>query len=105
MASGDPSETIRVEVAFAQPEQQLVLPLDVTVGTTAIEAIRLSGIEQHARDIVVDEKCIGVFGRLVQPEYILQPFDRVEIYRPLKADPKEVRRQLAAIGKTMGRKG
>lgn len=93
---------IRVEVTHARPEQQELLALDVAEGTTAIEAIRASGINEKFPDLDIEVAKIGIFGKLCPPDRVLRPGDRVEIYRPLKADPKEVRRRLAAEGKTMG---
>lgn len=79
-----------------------MIPLTVPAGTTAIEAIRRSGIQERFPEIEISSLRIGVFGRLCPPERVLAAGDRVEIYRPLLADPKEVRRKLAAEGKTMG---
>ena len=98
------TDLITVEVAYARPERQLVLRLEVPRGTNAEEAIRLSGIAQHFTQLELADAPIGVFGRKVERDYVLDPGDRIEIYRPLEADPKEVRRQLAALGKTMGQR-
>jgi putative ubiquitin-RnfH superfamily antitoxin RatB of RatAB toxin-antitoxin module len=98
------AELIRVEVAFATPEAQLIVPLEVPVGTTAAEAVRLSTIEDHFPEIDLNVNKLGVFGKHVRADRILRAGDRVEIYRPLKADPKVVRRELAALGKTMGKR-
>jgi putative ubiquitin-RnfH superfamily antitoxin RatB of RatAB toxin-antitoxin module len=86
----------RVEVAFATPERQLIVPVEVPAGTTAIEAVRLSGIEEQFPEIDLATNRMGVFGKLCKPERLLAPGERVEIYRPLKADPKAVRRERAA---------
>lgn len=96
-------ETIDVEVAWATPERQLIVPVSVPVGTTAVEAVRLSAIEQEVEEPDLAERPLGVFGKKVKPGHVLAEGDRVEIYRPLKADPKIVRRELAALGKTMGK--
>ena len=71
---------------------------------TAIEAVRLSGIEEQIEGLVAADHTLGVFGKRVKPDHVLGSGDRVEIYRPLKADPKIVRREMAALGKTMGNK-
>jgi len=97
------AEFIRVEVAYATPEAQSILSLEVPPGTTAEEAVRLSGIEEEFPEIDLGSNRMGIFGKLVKRGQALQPGDRVEVYRPLKADPKVVRRELAALGKTMGR--
>lgn len=97
------AEFIRVEVAYATPESQSILSLEVPPGTTAEEAVRLSGIEEEYPEIDLGGSRMGIFGKLVKRGQVLQPGDRVEVYRPLTADPKVVRRELAALGKTMGR--
>lgn len=96
--------TIEVEVAYARPERQLILKLEVPRGTTAIEALRLSGIEEEFPEIDPDKNRLGVFGKLCKPDRVLSPGDRVEVYRPLLADPRAARRELAAEGKSMGKK-
>ncbi len=85
-------EIIEVVLAYAKPEQQIVLPLKVPLGTTLGQAIAISGITKRFPEIDLLKNKTGVFGRLHPLEYILRPGDRVEIYRPLVADPKEVRR-------------
>lgn len=101
----EPQETIEVEVAYARPERQLILTVEVPVGTTAIEAARLSGIEEQFPDIELGKNRMGVFGKLCKPDRVLIAGDRVEIYRPLLADPRAARRELAAAGKSMGKGG
>jgi putative ubiquitin-RnfH superfamily antitoxin RatB of RatAB toxin-antitoxin module len=85
-------EIIEVALAYAKPEHQIVLPLKVPLGATLGEAIAISGITKRFPEIDLLKNKTGVFGRLRPLEYILHPGDRVEIYRPLVADPKEVRR-------------
>jgi putative ubiquitin-RnfH superfamily antitoxin RatB of RatAB toxin-antitoxin module len=97
------AEFLAVEVAYATPEQQLIVPVEVPLGTTAAEAVRLSGIEEHFPEIDLELNQIGIFGKKIKGDRELLAGDRVEIYRPLKADPKVVRRELAKLGKTMGR--
>ncbi len=105
--SGD--DFIRVEVAYARPERQLILPVDVPAGTTAMEAVRLSGIEEEFPEIDLAKNRMGVFGKLCKPDRTLNAGDRVEIYRPLIADPKAVRKERAAgqakTGRSDGREG
>jgi uncharacterized protein len=98
-------EAIEVEVAYAQPERQLILKLEVPAGTTAIEAVRLSGIEEQFPDIDLAKNRLGVFGKLCKADRVLNAGDRVEIYRPLLVDPRTARRELAAAGKSMGKGG
>lgn len=96
-------ETIEVEVSYAVPERQLILKVEVPAGTTAIEAARLSGIEEQFPEIDLGKNRLGVFGKLCKPDRRLNAGDRVEIYRPLLVDPRAARRELAAAGKSMGR--
>lgn len=86
---------IDVEVAYALPEKQVIAKVAVVIGTTAAEAIELSGIRQHFPGIE-EQPVLGIFSRKVARDYTLQAGDRVEIYRALLADPKEVRRRKAA---------
>lgn len=77
------------------PERQKLVSLDVAAGTTITEAIRLSGLPEMFDGFELDLKSVGIFGQKTDPEHVLREGDRVEIYRPLIADPKEVRRQRA----------
>lgn len=92
---------ITVEVAYALPDQQRIIRLAVPVGTTALEAARLSGIVEHFPGLDLEACDMGVFGKLVAKpaERVLRAEERVELYRPLIADPKEVRKQRAARAK------
>jgi uncharacterized protein len=99
------SQTIPIEVAYALPAQQLILKLHIEEGATAEQAIRTSGILDKFPEIDLERNKIGIFGKLSKPDYVLRENDRVEIYRPLIADPKEVRRQRAAEGKAMKKGG
>ena len=99
------SELITVEVAYALPERQLIIPLQVAPGTTAEQAIQQSGIEQDFPEIDLAKSKIGIFAKLSKKDTVLKAGDRVEIYRPLIADPKEVRRKREAEGKRMKKGG
>jgi putative ubiquitin-RnfH superfamily antitoxin RatB of RatAB toxin-antitoxin module len=90
-----PGATIRVEVAYATPERQAIVSIEVPQGCTVAEAIRRSAIREQFPGMVIDAKAVGIFGRKVSPERPLEEGDRVEIYRPLLADPKESRRRRA----------
>jgi putative ubiquitin-RnfH superfamily antitoxin RatB of RatAB toxin-antitoxin module len=96
---------ILVEVAYALPEQQLILELMVSEGTTAEQAVQHSGITGKFPEIDLTQNKLGIFGKLVKGDTVLRERDRVEIYRLLIADPKEVRRQRAAEGKVMKKGG
>lgn len=91
---------ITVEVAYALPNQQLIVPIQVEAGSNAEAAILASGILQKFPEIDLTTQQIGVFGKLARLETPLRHLDRVEIYRPLIADPKEVRKQRAEDAKT-----
>jgi hypothetical protein len=95
---------VRVEVAFARVDEQSILQVEGGEGLTARSAIERSGILQRFPEIDLKVNKIGVFGKVAELDRILDPGDRVEIYRPLVADPKEARRKRAAEGKAM-RKG
>jgi hypothetical protein len=100
-----PSQSeITVEVAYALPHEQLIVPIIVPVGSTAENAIYASGITKKFPEIDLAVNKIGIFGKATKLDTVLRHLDRVEIYRPLIADPKEVRKQRAADGKIM-RKG
>lgn len=96
---------IMVEVAYALPKQQLIVPVNIAEGTTAEAAVLASGIMEKFPEIDLTLNKLGIFGKLVKPDTVLRHLDRVEIYRPLIADPKEVRRQRAAEGKVMKKGG
>lgn len=93
------SNRFKVEVAYALPEHQEILSLEVEEGTTVREAIERSGIRERFPEIDLEKNKVGIFGKLTKPDQPVRPKDRVEIYRPLIADPKEVRKQRAAEGK------
>lgn len=94
-----------IEVAYATPAKQIILECKIDQGTSARDAVRLSGIEQHFPEIDPENCDLGVFGKAIAADYQLQDGDRIEIYRPLIADPKEIRRQRAAQGLQMKKGG
>jgi len=99
------SNEILVEIAYALPEKQKIIPLKVVDGTTAEQAIRASHILEQFTDINLEQAKVGIFGKLCKLDTVLRDRDRVEIYRSLIADPKAVRRQRAAEGKVMKKGG
>ncbi len=100
------SDRIEVEVAYATPEKQLILPVSVAEGTTVADVIKHSGINEHFPGIDdADDLKFGVFGKICKADRVLRTGDRIEIYRQLIADPKEVRKQRAAAGKRMKKGG
>ncbi len=92
-------ETINVEVAYAEPDKQLILPVNIDAGTTVGGAIVQSGIMMKFPELDIENSKVGIFGKATKMTMVLKEADRVEIYRPLIADPKEVRRKRAAEGK------
>lgn len=92
---------ISVEVIYALPTQQTPMRLDVPQGTTVQQAIELSGVLQQFPEIDLSRNKLGIYAKLTKPEAVLRDRDRVEIYRPLIADPKEVRKKRAEEGKVM----
>ena len=96
---------IEIEVVFALAEKQLLVAMSVPRGTTVAEAISDSALSRHFPEENLDALQVGVWGHLVTTEYVLSDGDRVEIYRPLELDPREARRQLALLGRTMGKTG
>lgn len=89
------SDDLHVEVVFALPGRQSLVALKVSKGTTARAAVRLSGLQAEFPEIDADHAVVGIFGRQVAADTALRDGDRVEIYRPLTADPKEARRRRA----------
>ena len=95
----------QIEVAYATPAKQMIIECRIAPGTAPREAVRHSGIDRHFPEIDLHNCHLGVFGKAVPEDYELQDGDRIEIYRPLIADPKEVRRQRAARGLKTGKGG
>jgi len=108
----DQSESlIKVEVAYAMPERQLIVPLNVPVGTTALEAVKQSNIAAEFSEINIKKDPMGIFstpldgkGRPKPNEYEMCAGDRVEIYRPLIIDPKAARLDRAKVSKPAKKK-
>jgi len=93
------SEMINIEVVYGLPHKQKLLALTVPEGTTIESAIVLSGIEQYFPEIIPSEAVVGIFSKPSKLENIVCDGDRIEIYRPLTADPKEMRKLRAERAK------
>lgn len=93
-----------VEVVYATAREQHIVALPYAPGLTAEAAVERSGLLARCPELAEIERVLGVFGRRVSPMHRLQPGDRVEICRPLAADPREMRRKLAARGDVMGKR-
>ena len=85
-----PEGSLRIAVAYALPGEQIVVPLDVPAGTTVEQAITLSGLALHYPDL--RSARAGIYGREIGPGTMLVDGDRVELYRPLRADLRQARR-------------
>ena len=90
-----------VEVAYALADKQSLISLEVKEGTTLKEAIEASGILEIYNQIDLSKQQVGIFSKFASLDTVLREKDRVEIYRPLVADPKEVRKKRAAQVKAM----
>ena len=99
--SASASASIRVEVVYALPHKQPFFSVELPAGATLRQAIEASGVLDKHPEIDLAKNKLGVFAKLSKPDTPLRDGDRVEIYRPLIADPKEVRKQRAAEGKVM----
>ena len=104
MASDSPA-LIRVEVAYARPDAQLIIPVEATEGATLEQVIIQSRIQERFPEIDLNSAKVGIFGKIGKLSATVRNGDRVEIYRPLLADPKQVRKQRAAEGKRMTKGG
>lgn len=102
---GEQGVMIAVEVAYALPDHQTLLRVKVPEGTTAEEAVRQSGMLDKHPEIDLAASKVGIFAKPVPSSRVLREGDRVEIYRPLIADPKAVRKQRAEEGKKMKKGG
>jgi putative ubiquitin-RnfH superfamily antitoxin RatB of RatAB toxin-antitoxin module len=98
------TEYLKVSVAYVGPTDQVLRPLEARPGTTVHEAIEQSGVLARCPEIDLAVNQVGIFGKVARLDQVLADGDRVEIYRPLIADPKEARKRRAAEGKPM-RKG
>ncbi|MGV6825478.1 MAG: RnfH family protein [bacterium] len=96
---------VTFEVAYALPDEQVILVVHAPADATVRQVIELSGIMEQYPEIDLDVNKTGIFGKAAKLDASLFPGDRVEIYRPLIADPKEVRRKRAAQGKKLTKGG
>jgi len=96
---------MNIELVYALPGEQILFRQSVPEETTVAEAIKLCGILEKYPEIDLIANKLGIFGKLVKADTVLRGKDRIEIYRPLIADPKEVRRRRAEAGKGMKKGG
>ncbi|HNN08913.1 MAG: RnfH family protein [Rhodocyclaceae bacterium] len=92
---------MKIEVVYALPEKAERVSLELPDGCTVLQAVEGSGLLEKYPEIDVRKNKFGIYAKLAKADAVLRDKDRVEIYRPLIADPKEVRKQRAAEGKVM----
>ncbi|WNO62205.1 RnfH family protein [Rheinheimera sp. MMS21-TC3] len=97
------ADQLMVEVAFALPTKQTILTISVAADATVEQIIALSGILQQYPEIDLSQQKVGVWSRTVKLTDTVKEGDRIEIYRPLIADPKDLRRRRAEKAKQEGR--
>jgi putative ubiquitin-RnfH superfamily antitoxin RatB of RatAB toxin-antitoxin module len=95
------SEQFEVEVAYAKADEQAILKVLAEQGTTVRQAVERSHITDRFPEIDIENAKFGIFGKAAKADAELNPGDRVEIYRPLIADPKQARKKRAAEGKEL----
>lgn len=105
MSTAPVADAIHVELVYALPEQQSLVRIQVGEGATVEDAIRASGLLEAFPEIDLGRNKVGIFSKLVKLDEKVRDRDRVEIYRPLIADPKEVRRKRAEEGKVTKKGG
>ena len=98
-------DSLQIEVIYALAERQEIAQLRLPEGATVQQAIEASGFLSKYPEIDLAKNKLGIYAKLAKPDAVLRDRDRVEIYRPLIADPKEVRKQRAAEGKVMKKGG
>ncbi len=98
-------KTLVVEVVYALSNEQTLLSVNVDEGATVRDAILQSAILQEYPELDIESLSVGLFGKATKMTQIVREKDRVEIYRPLIADPKEVRKRKAAEGKKLKKGG
>ena len=89
-----------IEVCYAlSQEQQIILSVEVASKTTVLQAIQQSGILEQFPDLSIFQMKIGIFSQLVELDHFVNQGDRIELYRPIQCDPKQKRRERAALKK------
>ena len=105
MPAAEPSDLLRIEVVYATPAQQDIVKLSLPSGSTVMQAIEASGVLRKHAEIDLEVNKLGIFSKLIKADAVLRDRDRIEIYRLLIADPKEIRRARAVQGKAMKKGG
>ncbi len=99
------ADTIQVQVVYALPQRQELVTVKLPEGASLQQAVEASGLMAKYPEIDLAKGKFGIFAKLSKVDTVVRDKDRVEIYRPLIADPKEVRKQRAAEGKVMKKGG
>jgi putative ubiquitin-RnfH superfamily antitoxin RatB of RatAB toxin-antitoxin module len=94
--SPQPAGVLQVTIVYATPKEEFIHPMHVPPGTTAGQAIEHSGVLARFPEINLVTQPVGIYGKKKSLDTVLRERDRVEIYRPLVADPKDSRRRRAA---------
>jgi uncharacterized protein len=84
--------SIRIEIVYAEPHRAIIKAMSLAAGSCIADALRLAALDSDFNGVNLVSSPLGVFGRAAGREYVLQEGDRIEIYRPLAADPKAARR-------------
>lgn len=95
-------EGASIQVLYALPDEQIIVALALEPGMTAKRAVELSGLLERFPSIRAEPLVLGIWGVEIDPEQRLEPGDRVEISRPLEADPRDMRREMLSDGRVMG---
>ena len=103
--SAENTSLIDIEVVYALPEEQSLVTVKVAEGTEIKDAIENSMILEGYPELELDKLEVGIFGKMAKLTQKVRDRDRIEIYRPLIADPKEVRKRRAAEGKRLKKGG
>ncbi len=93
------TELLDIEIVYALPRRQELQSLRVPVGATVRQALDVSGLLRRYPEIDLAKNKVGIFGKLTRLDAPLGNHDRIEVYRPLLADPKEARRRRAVLAR------
>lgn len=97
----NPSDLITIEVVYPLPKEQILWRVEMPHGASVRDGIQASGVLERYPELDLEQLTVGIFGKATTLDTPLRAQDRIEIYRPLLADPKEVRKRRAAEGKQM----
>ena len=92
-SANNSAAAVSVQVCIALPARQILVDLQLSPQTTLLDAIHLSRIMEQAPEVTLESCRIGIYGKIKAPDTLVKEGDRIEVYRPLTADPKESRRR------------